>query len=366
MIFVLLAGGVNKYNFRLIGKRRISGGHIYIIIICLIFAFIMAFRGLSVGVDTLPYSKIYSIIGNSSSYLEALSNAPFNAPIYILLNRILFHISSDPQILIIATSILVNVGLFVFIKRVSADPSMSAFSWVGLTFFYCSMNGNRQTLAMVLVLNSLYHLSLSKKSRQGWFLFIVSVGIHQTSIIVIFAVLGIFLVDRIRNSKIVFIISTTLSVVIALTFAGGLRALIRFFPKYLMYTSGESEFSVFYGTGSGRIIILYILLFCIICLWTFRTKNEKEDDNNFNRKMLPAVIFGTIFGIFNSQNELINRMLWYYLAIFVSFIPSTIQRYKRYEGFFIQYGIIIVLIIYSILSLIENQNGVVPYVFYWR
>ena len=81
--------------------------------------------------------------------------------------------------------------------------------------------------------------------------------------------------------------------------------------------------------------------------------------------MLPAVLFGAIFGIINSKNILINRLLWYYLGIYTLFIPDVLVKYKKNKRIILTIGITIVLFGYSVLSLKENQNGVVPYRFFW-
>ena len=84
-----------------------------------------------------------------------------------------------------------------------------------------------------------------------------------------------------------------------------------------------------------------------------------------NKKMLPAVIFCSVFGAFNCKNELINRMLWYYLALFIVFIPNLLYKCRKTQRTLLGAGIIFVLLVYSFLSLRENQNGVVPYVPFW-
>ena len=83
------------------------------------------------------------------------------------------------------------------------------------------------------------------------------------------------------------------------------------------------------------------------------------------QSVLPALLFGAIFGIINSKNELINRLLWYYLGIYVLCIPSVLSKYKKFERLILTVGVVAVLLTYSIISLRENQNGVVPYSFFW-
>ncbi|MGN0159528.1 MAG: EpsG family protein [Brotaphodocola sp.] len=331
----------------------------------IILTVIMALRAFTVGVDTLTYMKIFISIGKSPSLLEAWKIAPLSAPLYIIFCRMLSYVSLNPQILTVMTSILVNFGLFVFVIRESKIPVLSIFCWVGLTLFYCSMNGNRQCLAVVLTLNSLHYLSRDLKSKKGWLLFGIAVGVHSTALILLIAVLGIVLSNRIRNSRMIFIIAIVASTVFSVIFPLIVTGVVHVVPRYAMYISGNAKYSILNGTGGGRVVILYMFLLCIVCLW-IAAGDKENDEFSFNRKMLLSVVFCSIFGAFNCKNELINRMLWYYLALYIVFIPDMLSRYCQEYRLFLKVGIVFVLVVYSFLSLIENQNGVVPYISFFR
>lgn len=349
-----------KYHFCVNGKH-IVGKDICEVLIFLIFLFTMALRGVNVGVDTRTYSNIYTIIGSSSSLTDALKQAPLSAPFYVVLCRVLSYISLNPQLLIMVSSLFINIGLFIFLNRISIDPAFSAFCWLGLTLFYSSMNGSRQCMALVVVLNSLVYLSENMKDIKGWGLFVVAVGIHSTAMICLLAVLGIILADRTRGYRNLFIASVFVCIIISLLYTKLIAWFIKIFPWYHMYIDGKSSYSIFKGTGGGRIVLLYFFLFCIICFWIYFDLKNTSDKEAFHRKMIPSVVFCTIFGAFNCKNELINRMLWYYLALFITFIPSLLQKCHGKWRFCLKTGIILVLLTYSFLSLKENHNGVVPY-----
>lgn len=366
MVLVLVLSVICNYRFKGFAGREISGEKVYLICSFIFMTCIMAFRATSVGVDTAPYSRIYTIIGESSSYFEALELAPLTAPIYVILCRILYCFSSDAQILTIVSSILVNIGLFVFIKKVSDDVAISTFSWLGLTLFYYSMNGNRQCLALILVLNAFVYFTKNILSKKGWLLFVIAVGIHSTALIALIAIIGIIVANKLKENRLVFIVSSIGSMFISLFFSSMVTLFTYLFPNYAMYTTGESNYSVLVSTGSGRIVLLYLFLLMICILWLICSKKGRIDPNQFHCKMFPAIVFGVVFGILNCKNELINRVLWFYLALFVSFLPSTIKKYKGYMQVAVKVGIIVILGTYSILSLLENQNGVVPYTAFWN
>ena len=285
----------------------------------------MALRNISVGVDTAPYARIFTIIVNTNNFIDAIRNAPLTAPVYVIFCKVLSYISKDPQIVIVVSSLIINIGLMKLINKVSVNAPVSYLSWIGLTLFYCSMNGTRQCMALVLSLHTLIMLSENLKGRRAWTLFIIAVLIHPTALVLLFAVGGIILADKIQDNKLLFIISVVASFIIAGGYGIGVRLVLKFIPRYFIYTSGESEYSIFDSTGEGRIVLLYLVLFGITLLWMFRTHTNNSSKRGFIEKMLPAVLFGAIFGILNSKNELINRLLWYYLGIYVLFIPSVLE-----------------------------------------
>lgn len=212
-LMVILLSAVYSSKFKVTSSLKISGKRVYIVVIFILFFCIMAFRAVSVGVDTSPYSRIYTIIGRSGSLRSALANAPLSAPIYVVFCWLLYHISSDPQLLIIASSLIVTVGLFKFIEKASDNIIISCNCWIGLTMFYASMNGNRQFMALVLILNAFYYLTFSITSMKGWGLFALAVGIHSTAIFSLIALLGVMLAKKLKANKLIFLTSVIISVV---------------------------------------------------------------------------------------------------------------------------------------------------------
>ncbi len=365
-LVILILGFLCRVKVSYGDNKKINGSQLYLFITFILFTFLMAFRSLSVGVDTSPYSRIYGIIINASSMKEAIKVAPLSAPIYIFICRIVSMISTNPQSMIIVSAIFVNLGLVIYIKRTSCDISLSTFCWIGLTLLYFSMNGNRQCMALVLILNALVYLTKNIKSVKGWCLITFAIGIHSTCLIIVFAIIGIILANKLRENRLIFITTFIGSVLISVIFKGIVQLFIRIFPRYVIYSNGTSKHSIFGSSGEGRIIILYIFLLVVCILWIYKNKKSSIDIDIFHSKLLPALVFGAVFGMFNSRNELVNRMLWFYISINISFIPAAIKQYKNNTRLILKLGIIVILGSYSVLSLLENQNGVVPYILFWR
>lgn len=342
-----------------------DGNKVYGLIVCSTFTFIMALRDISVGMDTAPYSRIFNIIASTNGFMDAIRSAPLTAPIYVIICRTLSYISKDPRILIIVSALIINIGLMQLVDQVSINAPVSYLSWIGFTLFYSSMNGTRQCMALVISIHALVMLADNIKNKKAWIIYVIAVMIHSTALVLIFAIGGTILVKKIRDKKAIFIISSIVSLTISFGYGLGVKLMLGIIPRYSMYTLNGSKYSIFGSMGSGRIIFLYIVLLVIVMLWMFSFHMEDRLEKGFCGKMLPAVLFCAIFGIINSRNILINRLLWYYLGIYTLFIPSALTRYKKKERLVLTVVIVLVLLSYSILSLKENQNGVVPYQFFW-
>ena len=341
----------------------VSGRDIYTGVVFTLFTLIMALRAKCVGVDTAPYSRIFTKIAGYETFFGAFENTSVSAPLYVLFCRILSYITTDVQILTVFSALFINIGLLVFIRRTSEDYAGSFLAWIGLTLFYCSMNGSRQCMALVLVMNALWYFSKDVRSLHGWLLWLLSLGIHPTAVVTAPVILGIALIKKGVPLRKMFFWACAAGAGFSFGFRLVVPLLIKLIPGYAMYTSSDASFSIYNGTGGGRIVFLYLFLMCIALLWMYASGDEDERD--FSTMLMPAVVFGLMLGILNCRNELVNRLIWYYLALMLPFIPATAKKYEGWARPVIEYGSIAVLLAYSMLSLMENQNGVTPYVFFW-
>ena len=366
---IILLSVVQRYSLKLSNGRVISGNDMYSVSAFVALTLVMALRAKSVGVDTAAYSRIFTRIASYDSFLYGLSHDALNGPVYIAICRVLSMISRDPQILTVFTALFINIGLYIFIKRTTEDHAAAYIAWIGLTLFYCSMNGSRQCMALVMVINALDMLSKNLKDAKAWTLCLLAAGIHATAIFALIAVLGIIAVKRVADKKKLFAGSLMFGAVFAFTYKGAVMLILKLIPGYAIYTASNAAYNIFEGSGGGRIVLLYLFLMAVLMLWLWLDMAEAEKDTDkplFCDFFMPAVTFALAFGIINCRNELVNRMLWYYLALLIPFIPSVADKYGRNAGMLIKSGILAVLIVYSLLSLIENQNGIVPYVAFWN
>lgn len=370
-IYVVLIATVIAFGFLCnrnirVGNAVYSGETIYITFFIMLFIAIMGMRGLTVGTDTAAYARDYVKIGSYDSLIESISRISNTAPSFVALCRLCHLISDNPQIYTFVTAVIIHCLLFRLIKRTSESYSMSIFLYLGLTLFYYGMNGNRQTIAMLLFVNALINLTDNIKDYKAWILIALAAGMHVTSLILIIAVGGILLTERIKDKKIVIAVSIIAGAVFTFLLDEAAILIAQYFPHYSIYLTGKALFHILEGTSNGRIIIVYLFLAVFVILDLMCKDLSITDKDPLFKKLLPMLVFGVVFGIINYKNSLVNRLMWYFIALFITYIPFVVKKYNKTIRFYLILGIYAGLILYNFIFLKENQSGVVPYVFFWQ
>lgn len=365
MATVITFGFLCKRSVRF-GSTVYSGETIYITSLIMLFIAIMGMRGLTVGTDTAAYARDYIRIGSYQSFIESISKISNTAPSFVLLCRLCNFISDNPQIYTFVTAVIIHGLLFRLMKLTSESYRMSAFLYLGLTLFYYAMNGNRQTIAMLLFLNALINMTDNIKDYKAWILIAIAAGMHVTSLILLIAVGGILLSERITDKRIVITISIITGAGFSLLLDEASMLIARYFPHYAIYLSGQALFQILDSTSDGRIMIVYLFLAVFIILDLIRKESSITDKDRIFKKLLPMMVFGIVFGILNYKNSLVNRLMWYFIALFITYIPFVVKKYHKNTRIILIIGIYAGLMLYNYIFLKENQSGVVPYVFFWR
>ena len=332
-----------------------------------IFTILKSLRSIDVGTDTELYKRMFNEIGTRPSlFFGEGAMDEISAPVYITIARLSYALSSHFNVFMFVTSVIITYGLIAFIKKTSYDYCLSIFCWSGLIFFITSMNLNRQFLAVTLMINAIVYFSKSLLSLKGWALAGIALSIHGTGILALSALGGIVLSKKIKNDKILFAIAVVAGTAVSVLYRFAISVFAMIFPRFEMYLDSSFEFYIFGEIGGGRIIFLYLLLFAICTLWILSSKSEDDDIYDFNRKILPIATFGTVFGIFNADMILMNRVIIYLTVFHISLIPAVVNKYKGVVRYAIYFGIIIALMLYYYIALRDNHSGVIPYNFFWQ
>ena len=361
---VFLLWQLRKYNVKSI-KKTTDGEVFYLCCCFFMFGMTMALRKYTVGTDTATYYRMYQNIARSSSLTQALkvSQIP-SAIVYVGMHYCITRFIYFPQLGIFVNSLVIAVGFLAFIKRKSKDYFLSCVLFIGLTLFYESMNGTRQFMAISLAINAFAILEKDRKNYKGWLLFILAVGIHNTLIVVALSYLGVEIAKCCKSIWKIHLVSTLLSVCGAILFTTGVRIIVKIFPYYEMYVNGKNPAQMFASDGKGRIIILYLILFIVLTAVSLLVQKDTKlgGMETYHFGCTFCLVIGMIF----SKNILMNRILWPFLALIVVYLPDLLKQCSKIRNQRLLYGILYLPLVYSMIHLIEDKSGIVPYVLFWQ
>ena len=140
---------------------------------------IAAARSDMVGADTSQFCRAYAHIGVTP--WSSLGDSFRYEWGFLFLCKILNYISSNPQLLIVVSSIIINVPIGIFIYRNSPKPELSIFLYIGLTYFTQNMNVMREAMAVAIVLLA---FELLKERRAFLFVLLIALAasFHKTAL----------------------------------------------------------------------------------------------------------------------------------------------------------------------------------------
>lgn len=332
----------------------------YMVIAMVIMMLLVALRSSKVGNDTEEYIRIFNLINSDADYAETTRYEKG----YILLNKLVGKISSNPQSILIVSALIYYPIFIWFFKRHSKDYSMTLL----LFFFFVygsSLTMIRQQIAMAIVFIGVDRI-LNKHSIRAEIWIIIAMFFHRSAILMV--VLPVLNVLKF-NFKLAFLI---IAVCIIFAFTNLLYLLCaKLLPSYLHYFGGQYA-------GSGWLAITYKLLsnfvFFVIVFMSYRISKNKLDDHALIKKekndnFMLWVSFASFAGfILGYKINLVDRIMFYLTVYFAIFVPNALKKYNQRTADILRAAMIAVLIIYSVVVHLYRPEwgSAYPYQFFWQ
>lgn len=325
---------------------------------------IVAFRSYIIGADTLNYVQLFETIGSNTLPQFNINFSTLLGERYeygfVLLNKVIFDITSDPRWLFIVCAFWTYIMLFVFVIKLSRDPFLSIALFVGLGYFVLSMNALRQSLAIAFVM--IAYLFLIRDKILPFILSIILAGMfHKTALLFLIILLIKNVHYRFKTS--VFILSCC--IIIGLTFE-------KFFPAltYLNYSNYIDNSSISAGYLGLILNICIIIFLLIISFFAYQNRDiklwEKYFPNNSDN-LLPLIMVISIGIYFISFNlSQFSRIALYFEIASLIYIPNVIQTVESKKiKLFMNVLVYMVLFSYFFIVLIcrPEWSQITPYYF---
>ena len=341
----------------------------FLVLSFLILFVLMGLRSPNLGTDSLAYNNIFIRVGQQSSFQNALSVSGISAPGYILFCRIIFRLFPFNQARIVATTIVILLGIYRYVCKMSNNIYLSILLYISLTFYVQGFNISRQYMAMAFLLNAFAEWYIDKKSIKGWVLFVIAMSFHTTAIVGLAAWLlignNIDYNDKKQIRKLV-LKSLCLSAFIILAQTQLINVFIRFFPIYRNYF-GNRALNQFSDQGQGRTIVIIFGYFAIAlyCLFLLRKRIAKPGERLLAAEQLPLMLFSVIIGILGASYPAILRMNIFLTITAITFIPNTFSIDKPSNRRLLTIFTLLLTFAFLTIYMYEDKSDVLPYSFYW-
>lgn len=340
--------------------------HMALMTACVILWFFMAFRDISVGVDTkhyayvfkqfenVPFSRIFTVV----TYSNETKSWVFDfEPGYRLVNKLLSIFFTAPQAITIFNATIIMVLWYKLICRESPDFMLSVWLLLTLGIFQTEMNVTRNAIAILMVYNGFDYL------RQGRFVPYAVVCI-TASLFHLAALVFLPLYWVIRRFQLT---PERMLILILVSCVMGF-----FFPTISPYLSAllPGRFAKYFQGGNENLQSLMVgLLNGGIFLMARRLLPRRRRREVFKRYHLGVMLltinlcfFGLNIGMDDASR--MAALFGPYLIILVpqmlTLIPSRAKRIDAARLVMLLSGIMYVLRMF-----INNIGGTMPYAFFW-
>ncbi|WP_075983034.1 EpsG family protein [Bacillus massilinigeriensis] len=347
-------------------KIVINSRHVYLFLTLGLLGFLSAFRSSSIGNDTATYLYLFTI---SPDFELELFDSRYEVG-YVLLNKVLNLITPNPQIILIASSILIICGFYRFIIKYSEIPWISTFLFFALGYWGQMMNTIRQNIAIVILLLS-YDFIKKKKVLPFILLVLFASLFHRTAIIFLLA----YPIAQLKfNLKTVL---TSLAIAVSgLTFFGPLLELaLGIFPLYQYYLGGVYlDDNIRLATILNIIVITFILLFGrFIVQKQFGKQSNIDQPKNFSqvdyRIFSLFILVGIVIEIISMKFSLLNRVGVYFSVFLIAYLPNVINsiRDKNLRTLIIMIVVLLFFLYSTVIQIYRPEwNDIYPYQFFWQ
>lgn len=336
--------------------------NLYLYINYIVVSLFMGLRSPLVGSDTLQYRSIFyssaitNLPKNFINWILPLNNQRFETG-FILLNKLIYDVSSSFQFELFVTSFIISTCFIFFIKQLNCDYSLSFLIFICLGFLANSMNLMRQSLAWAFTLVAFVFVV-----KRRFFPFIIFVflagGMHVTA----FLFLPVYFLSYFKlNYKVLLLVAIV---------GGGLFFNFEsIFGTMSQFSTEAQTFSSSINNGNGQLnLILNLLIFGLIfsCSYGLSVLDLRGEKSFLIKDSIYLSLLAIICVIVSFKFSQLFRIVMYFASCEFVLIPYLVNKLNN--KLISKIVIITALVSYFIIiqTLRPEWSYIVPYLFFWQ
>ena len=307
--------------------------------------FVLSFRGIHVGNDTIGYVNRFIQIVNMP-WSEVLDVSSKGEPgIFVLMKLISYISTNETFFLCVINAFMIFATLFFFRKN-TEKPIIPFYLWVTLGGFQFALSGLRQALAMSICL---FAVEFIKNKKIVWYILIVFLAtlFHKSA----FLFFPVYALAYFKNTKLINYFWFALGVVVAIYITQFQVAVNDFLYGDLDRSYTELE------TGAGGFVMIAYITIIALCFMIKVSSLTKEQGE---RVLYNLSMIAWLFWIGRIFTRVAERPGMYFMFMFYAMMANLVVITKDKNGVFIR---ILILLFPLALFIYRNLNFNYTFIF---
>lgn len=333
-------------------KERISERVLFIVPVFALMIALASVRDVSVGVDTEMYCRSYKLIG-------AMGWSSFGLvrfePAFTFLCLLLNQFSSNYQLLICATALLIYAPIGYAIARYSDNCLMSTYMFVALTLFTSYMNIMRQGIAVAFVLLAFF--ALVRRKKIVFVLLVLFASLFHSSALVFLLLLPLSFVPFRRKYIVAYCLLCVMAVAATELYSALAKLLLGKEQLYNPAYTGSNYF--------GAVIQAFFgCFFILLCVNYIEVRKENGIKSYYYDLIEHALFLWLLFLMLGIKIEIFARLGYYFQILVIFAVPLALKAPGRVERIVVGSFLCLLAFGYFVaIGLLRPEwQGVVPYV----
>lgn len=317
-----------------------------------IYACLLAFRDVSIGLDTTRYSTLfdrYSVTAWDSIFTSLEKEGG-----YVILNKVVSSLHGDFRIFLFIVAGITVIPLAKLYYDESENSMTSIALFLILPVFLMNFSGIRQGLAISIGVWAFY--MVKKKKLIPFILIVLLAMTFHASAFILFPMYPVY---HMRFRKVHIFLFAPIYLLIFLFNEQIFRSVVP-----LLGSDYSEHLEALTDTGAYTMLVL----FGIFLVYSFLVPAEDDMDNS-TRGLRNLLLIAFALQMFTPLNRLAMRFNYYYILFIPVLIPRITSRFKWVSPFIrdvINIVMIVFFIGYYFLSTAGTDNlGIYPYVPFW-
>ncbi len=346
MFYLLYLIVIFSYSFL---KKLKNGRKKYCVLTGICYFVVAALRSNTVGFDTDIYVSAFNRLAEMP--LDAAAVFADKDVFFWVLLSILGKITSNYTILFSIVAALFTISAWHLIYKYSRDPRLSIIVLLAFNLYQFTLTGMRQTIAISFILWAIDSCYERKVIRS--IVFVLLGSIFHSSALAFLVVIGFLFYKKKLNQV------STLTMALLL----GLAFLFRgYIAKGLIVLIQDRGYEVTILNGG---LTMTFVIFSLFLMGGVFINEYTFSDKNANLTFFIASM-ACFFEMLVSTQSIFFRLAFYFLIIYVIFIPNIIETIQHNETkAIVKIGIYILLSIQYLFVTI-GSCGVIPYQTFWQ